>query len=171
MSSGDEPRIWVGCMNCYNSGRLVGEWFEAEDNGNIDVVVVHELGKSEMTDYCEEIWVYDHENIPVKGEISVRGAEEWFDRYESLEDTDDWPAYCAWVDADNSDGDIEKFIEAYEGEFDDFDEYIQSDDSFQAGWPELAVQYFDWDQYGYEMGLDMTTVSSGSGVYVFNNAV
>lgn len=27
--------VWIGCLACYNSGRLVGEWCEAEDAGYV----------------------------------------------------------------------------------------------------------------------------------------
>lgn len=23
------PRAWIGCLACYNEGRLVGDWFDA----------------------------------------------------------------------------------------------------------------------------------------------
>ncbi|WP_283205483.1 antirestriction protein ArdA [Glutamicibacter sp. V16R2B1] len=32
MSNRDSTlRVWVDCLHCYNSGRLVGEWFDAVD--------------------------------------------------------------------------------------------------------------------------------------------
>ena len=23
------PRVWIGCLACYNEGRLVGDWYDA----------------------------------------------------------------------------------------------------------------------------------------------
>ena len=24
------PRVWIGCLACYNEGNLVGDWFDAD---------------------------------------------------------------------------------------------------------------------------------------------
>lgn len=26
-----DARVWITCLACYNDGRLVGDWFPAED--------------------------------------------------------------------------------------------------------------------------------------------
>jgi hypothetical protein len=28
------PRAWVGCLACYNDGRLVGSWMDGEEAGD-----------------------------------------------------------------------------------------------------------------------------------------
>lgn len=30
-STDTTPRVWVGCLACYNAGRLVGDWHDASD--------------------------------------------------------------------------------------------------------------------------------------------
>ena len=31
----DEPRVWIGCLACYNEGRLRGDWFSAAEAADI----------------------------------------------------------------------------------------------------------------------------------------
>lgn len=35
------PRVWIGCLHCYNSGGLVGEWFDAVDAEEVTLTHVH----------------------------------------------------------------------------------------------------------------------------------
>jgi hypothetical protein len=30
-NTADEPKLWVGCLSCYNTGRLVGGWKTADE--------------------------------------------------------------------------------------------------------------------------------------------
>ena len=32
-----EPRVWIGCLACYNSGQLVGHWYPATEAGDVDL--------------------------------------------------------------------------------------------------------------------------------------
>ena len=62
------PRAWIGCLACYNEGRLVGDWYDAI---NADEVTTYDLhGAHSRADSHDELWVMDHENIPVSGEMS-----------------------------------------------------------------------------------------------------
>jgi hypothetical protein len=36
-----EPAVWIGCLACYNAGRLVGAWFPADGAGDITTQQVH----------------------------------------------------------------------------------------------------------------------------------
>lgn len=68
-------RAWVGCLHCYNSGRLVGEWFDAVDADGVTLADVHRSAGGSR-DGCEELWCIDHENLPVRGEMSPHEAAE-----------------------------------------------------------------------------------------------
>lgn len=54
------PRVWVGCLHCYNSGRLVGHWFDATEAEEIDLAAVHK-GSGSLSAACEELSCLDHE--------------------------------------------------------------------------------------------------------------
>lgn len=64
----DSPRAWVGCLACYNDGRLVGDWLDAdglEDSDTLEAICPR-------PDH-EELWVMDHENL-IGGEMSPAEA-------------------------------------------------------------------------------------------------
>ncbi|MDO5501213.1 MAG: antirestriction protein ArdA, partial [Propionibacteriaceae bacterium] len=73
IATDETPRIWVGCLHCYNSGDLVGEWFDAVDADTITLADVHK-GSGKRYVACEELWVLDHDNIPVSGEFGLLEA-------------------------------------------------------------------------------------------------
>ena len=37
----ETPRVWIGCLACYNAGRLVGQWVDAIEAGDHDAAAVH----------------------------------------------------------------------------------------------------------------------------------
>src|SRR5699024_12702520 len=89
------PDAWIVCLHCYNDGRLVDEWFDAEGADEITLADVRG-GSAHYRSDCEEMWVMDHENIPVRGEMSPYDAAQWA---EALAAVDEHlrRALCAWV--------------------------------------------------------------------------
>lgn len=35
------PRVWIGCLACYNTGRLVGDWHDAIGAADVTTTDVH----------------------------------------------------------------------------------------------------------------------------------
>ena len=64
-----EPRAWVGCLAAYNSGILHGEWLDCDDEDEFSEGLKRVLGSSPVED-AEELWVMDHEGLPIKDECS-----------------------------------------------------------------------------------------------------
>src|SRR5699024_4932757 len=129
------PHVWIGCLNCYNNGRLVGYWFDASDAEDVALDDIH-TEENKVDTYCEELWVFDHENLPIKGETDPKDVIPWANAYEELKDNDLWPsycdlwpAYCAWIDsgvysaAADGTGLVSDFIQAYQGHYDSFREF------------------------------------------------
>lgn len=174
MTTTNTPRIWLGCLNCYNNGRLVGAWYDAADLYNDEDLGttenVHELGGFPAGEYCEEIWGLDHENMPVRGEMGLSDAQKWGELYEELDNDDDWPAFCAWVKDSNTPS-VSGFTDHYQGQWDSFRDYVE--DFAEGcgtfnGWPELAVRHFDWDSYTEEMDESHSVLEAPQGVWVFS---
>lgn len=172
------PRVWLGCMHHYNSGYLVGAWFDAERADEVTVADVHE-GSGLRYVECEEIWIFDHENIPVSGEMSPADAAAWGS---ALNEVDERlrPALIAWVRSGdyvaNGDTDlpsIPDFEERYCGEWRDFDDYAQQladDIGLLDGVPEGIARYFDWRSWTRDLAFDYSTYASlDGGVFVFRN--
>ena len=166
------PRAWIGCLACYNSGHLIGEWFDA---ATADEVTIYDVHGDSRADSHEELWVMDHENIPVKGEMSPADAAAWGRVYEEADEQ--WPALCAWVESGSyvAEGDGEEalsdFEDAYLGHWESFEDYAQQladDIGLLADVPEAIANYFDWDAWTRDLASDYTTHDSPEGgVFVF----
>lgn len=61
------PRVWIGCLQCYNEGNLVGDWYSASEADKITTSKVHERVINPGTH--EELWCLDHENLPITGGV------------------------------------------------------------------------------------------------------
>ena len=68
------PRVWIGCLQCYNEGNLVGDWHNATDADEITTSQLH--GRAIDPGTHEELWCLDHENLPITAECSPRDAAE-----------------------------------------------------------------------------------------------
>lgn len=172
------PRVWPACLNCYNNGRLVGQWVYCTDAADLTIESLHE-GSGEPYADCEEIWCLDHENIPIKGEMSLAEAARWGETYDEA-DPEQWPAICAWVKSGcytaEGTGDIPSlpdFEETYQGLWGSFREYAEQladDIGLTDGWPEEAQRYFDWDAWTRDLAFDYTVMDApDGGVFVFRN--
>lgn len=172
-----EPQVWIGCLACYNAGRLVGEWFPAVGADEVTLAEVHRYAGGARRD-CEELWVMDHEHIPVRGEMDPTTAAAWGEVYQQAPDGL-WEAVCAWVDSgayvaasDGSAPSLGDFEERYAGQWDSFDDYAEhlaGELDLFDGWPEEARRYFDWTRWIGDLRSDYTVVDAAGGVYVFRD--
>lgn len=166
------PRVWVGCLSCYNAGELVGSWVDAEDAVSVTADRLHGSG---FSGECEELWCFDVEGLPAGiGEIDPGEAASWGVMYEALGDAQ-WPALVAWTESESfvmcSDGlpSLPDFEERYRGCWPSFDDYLAEEiDEMQRDWPDEAIRYFDEAAYERDARVDYTVLDApGGGVYVF----
>ena len=122
MSDDNKFRVWVGCLACYNEGRLVGEWFDAEDcpqdeDEFNEAVPGHK--KIRQLNPHEELWVFDHENSPVSGEYSPMAARQYAEWLEDLDDDqrEAFDAYLSGFGIDFDEDAVGKFQDAYIGRY------------------------------------------------------
>ena len=176
MATDTTPRAWIGCLACYNAGSLVGDWFNAEIADEVTLADVHEGSGFDYAE-CEELWVMDHENIPVRGEFGVLEATEWGRVYTEV-GPEHWPALCAWVESGDyvaeGTGDlpsISDFEERYQGHWESFREYAEQladDIGLLADVPEEIARYFDWQAWSRNLAFDYSTYGNPEGgVFVF----
>ena len=169
------PRAWIGCLACYNEGRLVGDWFDAATADEVTLADVH--GAHSRADSHDELWVFDHENLPIRGELDPLAAAEWGRVYTEV-GPERWPALCAWVESgdyvaeDDTDlPSISDFEERYQGHWDTFAEYAEQladDIGLLADVPEEIARYFDWQAWSRDLAMDYSTYDDPEGgVFVF----
>ena len=169
------PRAWIGCLACYNEGRLVGHWFDAATANEVTTYDVH--GAHSRADSHEELWVFDHENIPVRGELDPLTAGAWGRVYTEV-GPEHWPALCAWVESGDyvaeGTGDlpsISEFEDRYQGHWESFEDYarqLADDIGLLAGVPEEIANYFDWYSWTRDLAFDCPNYDDPEGgVFVF----
>lgn len=166
------PRVWIGCLACYNEGELVGEWHAAVDADRVLPSDLHGV----PTDH-EELWVMDHEHLP-GGETDPMTAARWGHVIEAEHPM--WrEAYLAWLDdqgiTDPEDAPTADTLgsEILVGEwstFEDFAESIVADMGLLDCVPESVSTYFDLDAFARDLRYDYTTIDSPHGtVWVYQN--
>lgn len=153
--------VWVGCLACYNEGRLVGDWFEAADcptdeDAFNEAVPQHK--KIRQLNPHEELWVFDHEGSPVDGEYSPVDASRYADWMALLHESevDAFIAYVKHVGTFDEQS-VENFHEAYQGDYSSDEDFAQqlADDlgliPEDLQWPASCI---DWAHAARELMYD-----------------
>lgn len=179
MADVNTPHVWIGCLECYNSGRLVGDWYDAIEAGDITTSQLH--GQVIPAEAHEELWVLDLDgDWPVRREMDPAEAQRWGEIHEEVGDVQ-WPALCAWVRSGSyvAEGDtdypvLSDFEERYAGEWSTFREYAEQladDIGLLTDVPESLQPYFDWASWTRDLKYDYNVESApdGGGVFVFRD--
>ena len=156
---------------------MTGDWFPAAGADLVTVEQVHRISRSPLSG-CEELWVMDHEYLPIDGECSPMEAARWAER---LGEVDEHlrPAFRAWVSAGayaaDSEGlpDVDEFTDAHCGTWPSFRAYTEElaeSCGMMLDWPELAVRHFDWAGWARDLAHDYTVVDAPDGeVHIFRS--
>lgn len=165
-----ERRVWVGCLACYNEGRLNGEWMDPQDGP--------EWTCKRNTDLYphEETWVFDIEGFPENREMSPFEAAEL-----DAQLTDDeayaesrgipWEAVVAYRN-EVGEGDVSNIADAYYGEWDSLeawaDDFLTETGTLNAI-PEELRMYFDVAAWARDAAYDMHVLDApDGGKYIFD---
>lgn len=179
----DVPRVWTGCLGCYNAGRLVGVWTDADqiptDPETWAELVENPTGetiKPGIYDTHEELWVFDHEGWGglLKGECSPADAAARWEVLAQIPEHDRG-AFAAYVGLATGTGDLGDYVSAFEdaycGEWGSREEYAENlaEDigavDPHASWPNV---YIDWGRAARDLFLDYYDVPApDGGIYVY----
>ena len=168
-----DQRIYIACLAAYNAGILHAAWIDADQPADDIGAAVEKMLATSPVPGAEEWAIHDHEGF---GSLRL---SEW----ESFERVSDiatgialhGPAFAAWLAYDDSrnpaDGD--SFCDSYRGEWNSLRGYAQ-DYADSIGLYELAEQAgssyvtVDIDMLVRDLDIEMYTVESESGIYVFD---
>ncbi|MCZ4085462.1 MULTISPECIES: antirestriction protein ArdA [Streptomyces] len=169
-----QPRVWIGCLACYNAGRLVGDWYEAD---TADLVTPDDLhGRSTSH---EELWVMDHEGFcgALDGECSPDEAAEIAEALAELSEHEA-AAFATWVEVFGEQSERTHWVEHFRDQYRGFH---QSEAHFAQEWaddtcdPEdkermtrWPFNEIDWERASHELftgGFHAERVAGG--VHVF----
>jgi antirestriction protein len=119
------PRVYVACLAAYNSGRLHGEWIDADQSADELHEAVARMLAASPQQGADEWAIHDYEGFG-----SLRLGE-----YESLERVatiaagiaEHGEAFSAWLSYDESQDatDMQSFEDAYRGEWDSLRAYAE----------------------------------------------
>lgn len=174
MRTTTEPAVWIGCLACYNAGRLTGDWYDATEADQITPARLH----GGVSTTHEELWIFDHEHLPIDGECSPQEAAKLA---RHLEEADEHlrQAFLAWIssgshvlDGDNL-PDHGEFTDRYCGHWDSFEDYahnLADDTGLLQDLPEHVTRYFNWSSWTSDLEHDYTVLTAAEGgVYVFRD--
>lgn len=161
MTENIEPRVWLGCLACYNGGHLTGKWLPPEEAAEATPETIHtgddlaRMRKDEREGYGphEEMWVMDQEYTGVTGEFGLQTCQSIAEAYERVGEHQ-WAAYLGYCTTgagasdDNGVTDPSSFEDAYAGEWDSFRDFAIE----QGG--EAVEQYVSSIRDPYAMGRD-----------------
>lgn len=172
----ETPRVWVGCLACYNAGHLVGEWVDADEAGDFVPCRRTEYGSPH-----EEWWCMDHEGFGawLSGECSPMEAQRIAETIAAIRaDGVNPDAVAAWSgdvgpDVDEWDAPTsDAFSDAYFGEWDSFKDYAEDFADQTGAVPDDAVwplTHIDWDSAADELEQEYHVVDNpAGGVFVFS---
>lgn len=166
------PRIYVACLASYNAGRLHGEWIDADQSAKeIGADIADMLQRSPVA-LAEEWAIHDYEGF---GALRL---SEW----ESMERvaaiaasiSEHGLAFAAWLsyDSEQDPADVSAFEDSYRGDWATLREYAEEfadslglfEAAHKTGSPYVVV---DLDMLERDLAIELYTVPSGHGVYVF----
>lgn len=186
----ETPRVWVGCLGCYNGGDLVGTWVDAvdapEDVSEWFALDGVEPPASHFTEAHEELWVFDLENFGrfLTGETSPSEAKRIAEAMGAIEANHiDLDPFGAWLENESKDltEDVEDLIQgfedAYAGEWGSLADYAEEffEDVYSEAletMPNVLRYHIDWEGVGRDLRLggDVYEVQApGGNVWVFRN--
>lgn len=138
------PNVWIGCLACYNDGRLTGEWVDAREAADYVPCTRTEFGSPH-----EEWWVMDHENFDglLTGECSPGHAQQLAELIDRIEDDGRMaPAvFASWCDNHHEDpleADLEDVADRFAGVFESRREWARwALDDLLEGLPEWTQSH------------------------------
>lgn len=189
-------RVWIGCLACYNEGRLIGHWFDADEASEVTVGQVHKAGgyrpfdtglrtpdaarwspegvePDDLSNH-EELWCFDHDEFGglLDGECSPSEATRIAELVSDLDDIER-EALAAYRqhEGDSLDSDaIERFRDAFAGGHDserDFAEELADDLGALNPDAGWPARYIDWDAAARDLFIDSFWSADRSGGGVF----
>jgi antirestriction protein len=159
----DTPRAWIGCLGCYNAGRLIGKWIDGIDCDDLE-----SAGLTDSAGRCnrcgaDEFLALDHENFLGLLDGGEPNPRECYDMAVKLDDVADYEReiLTAWL-SNGMEFDLDTMRECYIGEYatdeDMAQEYIDNT-GLLSDVPDYLSRYFDLERYARDMMFDMFEIN------------
>ena len=156
------PSAWIGCLGCYNSGRLIGKWIPGLECDDLEAAgLTDSAGKCNRCG-ADEFLALDHENFMGLLDGGEPNPQECFEAAEKLASVEDseQDILKAWL-SNGMEFDLDEMRECYIGEFstdqDMAQEYIDSTGLLNDV-PDYLSRYFDIEAYARDIMHDIFEV-------------
>ena len=155
----DTPSAWIGCLGCYNSGRLIGKWIPGIECDDLEAAgLTDSAGKCNRCG-ADEFLAMDHEHFLGLLDGGEPNPMECYEAAVKLDEVKEYERDIlkAWL-SNGMDFDLDEMRECYVGEFstdeDMAREYIEST-GLLSDVPDYLARYFDFESYARDMMFDM----------------
>jgi antirestriction protein len=177
--SGTDLRVYIACLACYNDGYHVGEWYDADEAGDVTVEQIHADGGAPENPWLsehEELMVHDHEGFGklLTGECSPYEAQRIAELIADLDDDmrDAIGVYLEERGDHLDDQTLDRCRDAYHGKYDDEKDFAmrwaEDTDAINnhISWPYNCI---DWKAATEELfnGGFYTLKAADGGIHVF----
>lgn len=168
----ETPAAWVGCLACYNAGRLIGEWVTLPGWDEDAWRANHPACRDH-----EELWCFDLEHLGRAGEMSPDQANDLAESITTAADETGAPLDAVLAYIDNG-SDVDGFAESWAGEWGSLADYAEELHRDTCGsreeldrldcWPYSCI---DWERAANDLccGGDVWTADAPGGVWVFRS--
>jgi len=168
LDSGDAFAVWVGCLGCYNGGRLNGEWVDARDCDDLAALGLAKQDENGVY-WCnscgaDEFWIFDTDTQikEYQKEMSIQSAKEKAEHLDAgLEAGHDVEALSAWMSwtGEKDLSDLSGFEDSYQGHHEgglvEFAQELAAElygkELEEARWPFSCI---DWEHAARELSHD-----------------
>jgi len=168
IDSEDAFAVWVGCLGCYNGGRLNGEWVDARDaedlaalnlakKDNDGVYWCNSCGADEFMvfDTDTSIAAFRNEMSPSEAAELARGLDAAIEAGHDVEALNAWMSYSGEKDLSI----LSNFDDSYMGHRDgglveyaqELAEELHGEEMRKAHWPFSCI---DWEHAARELSYD-----------------
>lgn len=189
----DEFRVWIGCFACYSEGRLIGQWYPANEADGVTTKDLHAAsgivtdeagclaGSDAWSGPHEELWCFDVE-APIKEwahEMSPMTAAKLahdFNEASTALDICPTDAYLAWLGNQGLEPSWETAQEAdehYVGGYNSFRDYAdemadsmmisETEPVLDYARNEFMARYFDYAAHARDLAYEHTVLDAKDG--------
>ena len=155
----DTPRAWIGCLGCYNSGRLIGQWIDGINCDDLESGGVTDRAGNCNRCGADEFLALDHENFLGLLDGGEPNPMECYEMAVQLESVQEYERDIlkAWL-SNGMEFDLDSMRECYIGEYssdeDMAQEYIDNT-GLLSDVPDYLSRYFDIQAYARDMMFDI----------------
>jgi len=166
------PKVWIGCLAAYNSGRLHGEWVDIpEDAEDLKEEIKRVLSKSPEP-FADEWAFMDYSNVP--SDFGENPDLEKLCDYARLYE-EHGEAITAFIEIFGIDDLFEdKFDDCFRGTWDSWDSFSDEEadqmlEQYSGKENSFLTQYFDYEKWSRDLSYDYNSWDIGGNCYVFSN--